>query len=162
MNSSYINRFDSALRAAVLCCVLVIVYAGPASIFGLEEIFGDDLGGVTEGTDWMTWVGFVGLFAFPLVLAFKWWNTNPSGSTMALGVYLTLMLLIWIVTRSFGLMIMTVAIAAPFQPGNINDSTLDPFYYTALSLTVLVCIAIPIAAIAFQISRRDYWDKLQY
>lgn len=159
---SHTNLLDSGLRTMVLICILVIIYAGPASAIGLEHIFDDDFFESTSGTDLMPWIGFVWLFSVPLVLAYRWWDTNPAGSTTALGVYVTVMLLLWMISRSLGALVLGLALAAPSYLLTDADPDVDSFYYSAAVLSLFVCILIPISGIAFQISRREDWAKLRY
>lgn len=153
------ERIDSFLRAAVLACICVIVYAGPASVLGTARIYDEDIFGGTSGSELLIWVGGVWLFASPLVLAHKWWNTDPNRSMLALGTFLVMMLFVRTTLGNFGLWILTMALTAPFNIWSGSEQQLDVFYYITVVVASIVCIVVPTAAMVFQLTRRKASTK---
>lgn len=158
----YVGEIDTWLRKAILVCFLIIIYAGPASAIAVSQIFDDDMFGEASDFELTLWVSVIWMFAIPLWLAFKWWDTNAAGSTLALGIYLMLMIMIWLILRGLSTHLLVLALAAPILIWNESSIEVDVFYYAGVITSVLVYLIIPVAAIAFQLSRSNEWDKLRY
>lgn len=158
---AHTDRFDFWLRVAVLLSIIVILYTGPASAIGLDQIFEDDYFGESSFSELLLWAGFVWLFSIPLILAHRWWDTNPAGSTTALGIFFIMMMIIWMLFGRVGVGLLGLALAAPLELWTEDGATPDDLHVTAVVISAVVCIVIPVAAMAFQFSRIDDWDKLR-
>lgn len=155
-------RIEWCLRASVLVSICLIIYVGPASTVGIDELFDDEIFGGTSGFEMVMWMVIVWLFSIPLIVAHITWDTNPAKSTVGLGIFLATTLLIWMLLPGFGIWLLATAIAAPFDIGSANGLSVDIFYSTANVLAFVVCVVIPTTAIAFQVSRRKDWGRMLY
>lgn len=160
---SGLQRFDSGLRMAVLAVICLIIYTGPASAIGINRIFSeDDLFGDSSFSEWFLWVLIIWLFAIPLVVAFRKWDTDPQASVMGLGIFLVAMVMLWVVFRSLGAALLSVALVGPFLLWNDELNWDESIVYVCWALAFIACIVIPVLGIWFKMPRQRDWDKLSF